>query len=169
MFNFGEYRLHNDYKHLSVSTLNWTQLNKDQKCEKLTKVFRYNAEFTNSTRHAHVPSVLSETYSALTDTNYKAHELRDVWSKAGVLYLPNCQATKHALIVLKMYTLYKEMKNWIGFLVHVLVHVITNVKTLSSSKFSVNTLLLPVKLKELCRSMYKKFKSHQREYLSIHC
>lgn len=85
VFNLGEYRLHNDYKHLSVSTLNWTQLNKDQKCEKLTKVFRYNAEFTNSTRHAHVPSVLSETYSALTDTIYKAHELRDVWSKAGVL------------------------------------------------------------------------------------
>lgn len=48
-------------------------------------MFRYNAEFTNSTRHAHVPSVLSETYSALTDTIYKAHELRDVWSKAGVL------------------------------------------------------------------------------------
>lgn len=40
VFNFGEYSLHNDYKHLSVSTLNWTQLNKDQKCEKLTKVFR---------------------------------------------------------------------------------------------------------------------------------
>lgn len=61
-----------------------------------------------------------------------------------------------------MYTLYNEMKNWIGFLVHVLVHVITNVKTLSSSKFSVNTLLLPVKLKELCRSMYKKLKSSER-------
>lgn len=96
MFNFGEYRLHNDYKHLSVSTLNWTQLNKDQKCEKLTKVFRYNAEFTNSTRHAHVPSVLSETYSALTDTNYKAHELRDVWSKAGVLATDKSIFTKQS-------------------------------------------------------------------------
>lgn len=86
MFNFWKYRLHNDYKHLSVSTLiNWTQLNKDQTCEKLTKVFRYNAEFTSSTRHTHVPSVLSETYSALTGSTYKAHELRDVASKAGVI------------------------------------------------------------------------------------
>lgn len=94
VFNFGEYRLHNDYKHLSVSTLNWTQLNKDQKCEKLTKVFRYKAEFTNSTRHTHVPSVLSETYSALTGTIYKAHELRDVLSKAGVLATDKSILTK---------------------------------------------------------------------------
>lgn len=58
------------------------------------------------------------------------------------------------------------MKNWIDFLVHVLLHVITNVKTLSSSNFSVNTPLIPVKLKELCRSMYKKFKkSSERVYI----
>lgn len=85
VFNFREYRLHNYYKHISVSTLNWTQLNKDQQCEKLTKLFRYNAEFTNITHYTHVLSVLSETYSARTGTIYKAHELRDVWSKAGVL------------------------------------------------------------------------------------
>lgn len=48
-------------------------------------MIRYNAKFTNSTHHTHVPSVLSETYSAMTVTIYKAHELRDVWSKAGVL------------------------------------------------------------------------------------
>lgn len=85
VFNFGEYRLHNDYKHISVSTLKWTQLNKDQKYERLTKVLRYNAEFTSSSHHTHVPSALYKTYSALTGTIHKAHELRDVWSKAGVL------------------------------------------------------------------------------------
>lgn len=59
-----------------------------------------------------------------------------------------------------MYILYKEMKNWIGFFVYVLVYVIINVKILLSLKFFVNILLLLVKLKEFCRSMYKKFKSY---------
>lgn len=52
------------------------------------------------------------------------------------------------------------MKNWIGFFVYVLVYVIINVKILLSLKFFVNILLLLVKLKEFCRSMYKKFKSY---------
>ncbi|XP_062595876.1 uncharacterized protein LOC134257249 [Saccostrea cucullata] len=84
VFNVGEYRLHKDYNHLSVSTLNWSQLNKDQKQDKLAKVFRYNAEVTELPTH-HIPSVLSETYNSLTGTIYKAHELRDVWRKAGLL------------------------------------------------------------------------------------
>lgn len=98
-------------------------------------MIRYNAKFTNSTHHTHVPSVLSETYSAMTVTIYKAHKLRDVWSKAGVLAADKSIFTKLSGNKTcvdcpeNVYIVQGNEKNWIGYLVHVLVHVITNVRT----------------------------------------